>query len=223
MILVTLLLSTSTTAYLGLMVLIPLLFLCVYRLGLLRLSHLAIGAFAICAISVIFLASPTVKDLFGTEIAGKLSTGSGQERAGSIAIAAKYFYQYPVLGVGWGSVTSHDLIVKLLSNTGILGFGSFAVLIATCLNRLRQHVYQQLRRSSNHQEIADSVACLLALGLLIILNCVTEFAYVFGHFWFILALSIGISMQRLCPPYPPRASMTDVQVSGRKSAGLILS
>jgi hypothetical protein len=45
--------------------------------------------------------------------------------------------------------------------------------------------------------LGDSAACLVAMVLLLLLNAMTGFAYVFGHFWFLLGLSVGIPMQGL--------------------------
>ncbi len=194
--LVALLLTTLTTAYIGLLLLLPVFVYCTHRLHLVRTSDLAFGTLAGCTVAAFVVANASVTQLFATEVVGKLGTYSGLERAHSVATAVMYFYQYPLLGVGWGSVASHDLIVKLLANTGIVGLCTFVILVATCLLRLRQHIRRQLLCGPNYSEAMDALACLVAFSLLILLNAVTGFAYVFGHFWFVLAVSLGAPLQR---------------------------
>jgi hypothetical protein len=194
---ITLIVSTSVEGYVGLILLIPLLVIAIVRSGLLRISHLAVGGVAFCAVCGFAIANSAVSELIKTDVIGKLSTGSGLERAGSITIAMQCFYQYPFLGVGWGSVTSWDLVAFLLANTGVLGAASLLVFLGSCLNRLRRHCSRQHMKALDLASLGDSAACLVAMVLLLLLNAMTGFAYVFGHFWFLLGLSVGIPMQGL--------------------------
>jgi O-antigen ligase len=95
-----------------------------------------------------------------------------------------------VLGLGWGSVTSHDLIFKLLSNTGILGFSVFSYFMISLLRRLW--------RGSKTVGISNPEwrwwsRCLLAACLVMVFtNITTGFDFVFEHFWFLLGLAMSV-------------------------------
>ncbi len=194
-IVITLALSTSTTAYIGLVILLSLVALWTHRLRLLRVSHVAVALCGLVAVVVVVLANPRVQDLLTTDVVGKLSTGSGQERSLSISLALKYFTEYPLLGLGWGSVSCHDVVFKLLANTGILGLCSFVTLVTTFLYRLLKHIRYQPSVARHGLDAVDSAACVIAFVVLMMLNAVTEFAYVFGHCWFMLAVCGGIPLQ----------------------------
>jgi O-antigen ligase len=116
----------------------------------------------------------------------KSSSYSALERLKTIQNGWSYFLQYPLLGVGWGSVTSHDLVVKLLANIGVLGLLSFAVVIMWLASRL----YRGIRQRRDDVALTQMV-WLLSLIMLIFMNAISEFAYVLGHFWLILGVSMS--------------------------------
>lgn len=66
-------------------------------------------------------------DLFNEILLNKLSTPSGTARIYSIQYAFDYFMTYPILGVGWGYVTSFDLIFSLLAGVGLFGLFFFVL------------------------------------------------------------------------------------------------
>ena len=185
-----LVISTSTIAYLGLLVVFVIYLCSLVYMRILRgrqvIVLLLLAGFLVLAIA---LFSPA-QDMIYSLIVGKGESYSGIGRAYSVALAAQYFLQYPVLGLGWGSVTSHDLIFKLLSNTGILGFSVFSYFMISLLRRLW--------RGSKTVGISNPEwrwwsRCLLAACLVMVFtNITTGFDFVFEHFWFLLGLAMSV-------------------------------
>jgi O-antigen ligase len=190
-VIITVLLTTSTSGYVGLIVLGAMLAVYSFRTGMLRVSHVVSTVIVGALLLILVMTSQKIGEFVSSDVFGKLDTYSGLERSGSIQTAFMYFRQYPILGIGWGSVVSHDLVVKLLSNTGVIGFTAFVLFMGSVFGRLRQA--NALYRNSLHDIVGrlDVVGCAIGLSVLIVLNLITEFSYVFGHLWFLLALSLA--------------------------------
>jgi hypothetical protein len=58
-----------------------------------------------------------------TLLLGKLESVSGQGRLSGGLAGLSLFAHHPLLGVGWGSNRSFDLLTNILSNLGVVGFG----------------------------------------------------------------------------------------------------
>lgn len=108
----------------------------------------------------------------------KADSYSGLERLNSILDGWDSFISHPILGMGWGSVSSMDLFVKILSNTGIIGCLVFTIfLINTSINlfKYNKSIYKE---------------CLILSFLILILNnSITTFGFVFGYFWLIVGFA----------------------------------
>ena len=192
-----LLLTTSLTAYLGLATLIVFSVIGLWYSRILAGRHVTLLAGFTLGVYLLYVTSPVVQEFVATQLLSKPETYSGLERLGSVLLARDYFLRYPVLGVGWGSVTSHDLIFKLLSNTGILGLLSFSVFIAWLLYQLCRTLARRSRSVSDFRVYA--VLCsLVATIILLILNILTGFAFVYGYFWFVLGVALA------APSWPAR-------------------
>jgi O-antigen ligase len=177
-----LILSTSTTAYFGLMLALVLMIFTLYRAGSLSKVYLVIGCVMAVGTTMGALAIPFVRDFVAIQIAGKDETGSGLERLYSIYLAAQYFRDYPVLGLGWGSITTTDMVLKLLSNTGLIGFIAFAIFLIG--------VFKSLWKASTKRKpwVLQLFATFL---LMVVLSEVSGFPYAAGHLWFVLGLGIA--------------------------------
>lgn len=192
-----LILSTSGTAYVGLMFMAFATFIVLYKLRKLRLRYFVTVFFVFAALIYTYYSLPIVNDFTNKYIFGKADSFSGLERMYTIRNAWSYFLKYPLLGAGLGSVTSHDLVVKLLANTGIIGLASFSFMIFLAL----QSSFKNLDAASNDvltKNAKNSFAKLagpMTVSLLtyLLTSLVVGFDYVFGHFWFILGLNITLT------------------------------
>ena len=188
-----LLISTSASAYIGLALTFALATYASYRCRTLRVRHLA--TIATCAVLVVlaYSVSEPVRMWVSDLLLSKTASYSGAERVSSVIRAWGYFAQYPLLGVGWGSVTSHDLVVKLLANTGLLGLASFSFLASYVIWRLR--LGSGVVRLSRVDQFWHASLFISTVTLLVIVM-LTGFSYVFGHMWFVFGLAIAVSSSR---------------------------
>jgi hypothetical protein len=190
-----LLISTSTMAYAGLAVVFGLYLCALAYLQVLRPRY-AVAFFAFWGLSLYgyFLYVPA-QQVFESMVMGKGESYSALARVNSILLARDYFLRYPLLGVGWGSVTSHDLVFKLLSNTGVIGLFVFLLFIMTALRRL----YRAARNPGMRLTRVWPLCMLAAMVMVIFTNLVGGFAFTYGHLWFVFGLAMAVTAYR---PWP---------------------
>ena len=144
--LVLLLLSTSSTAYFGLLVLsVPVLVMIVASITSSRIhrSELFIcGLFLLLAVIAlaIYLSIPTFFDplsrLFDATIVNKIESASGRERAYWNYKGLQAFFDTAGLGVGLGSSRASSWIIAVISQLGVLGSVLMATLVAILVRGL---------------------------------------------------------------------------------------
>ena len=180
------LLSTSTLGLAGLVVMLGWLMLVLppARALVTKASLAALGL-----LFLLFSSEPVLADVLEEVLFGKMEMGSGQERADSITDAFDVFASSPIFGGGPGVTTSHDLVVKLLSNFGLVGALLFAaLLISTLALALREH-----RRS------AWVTALGLANAILWFMDIGAGVSYQYGVFWVLLALLLSTLRSDMLP------------------------
>jgi O-antigen ligase len=199
---VALLISTSTTAYVGLAFIGTVYLIVIYRLDILHRKHIVGLVWLLVSVVLIVGLIPAAQDIFSTLVVGKSENYSGIARAYSIALAAEYFLQYPILGLGWGSVTSHDLVFKILSNTGVIGLLAFSMFAISLFKRLWRGT-----AGDADPEWRIWYGCVLAAYLVLLFtNATTGFAFVFEHVWFLFGLAMAVpvlSSAVAVPSYRP--------------------
>ena len=190
--LMVLLLTTSSTAYVGLAVLVPVFLFAFIRLGKVRplQAALCLTALVSCCLFV-YARTSFIQDLADTVIFSKADSYSGLERLNSVILAAGYFLRYPILGVGWGSVTSHDLVFKLLADTGAAGLLAFGWFLKSLGSGL-WNSSSGMRMDAQGDRSGYWASCLLVANVVFILTCaVSEFTYVFGPLWLVFGMSLA--------------------------------
>ena len=200
---VLLILCTSSTAYLGLMVLAVLLLPVLLRTRTITVARALKWATATAAVLIAIVAAaassiPIVSTILGDAILNKSSSGSGLERAMTIGLALGYFQQFPILGIGWGSATSHDLIVKLLSNVGILGTFAF---LGAMFGVLRAN-WRTLNSLLLPIDLSR-IAWFLGFSVFLFTSVFITFPLAFGNFWLVLGMAISTGWRE--DPVPVRA------------------
>lgn len=103
------------------------------------------------------------------------------DRFYSVAVAWQLWLSAPILGYGWGSITSHDLLVRLLANCGVVGLAGFFGLFyrsyqAGCVARSK----------ADGGKIVTPEACTLVITLLVMF--ISDFAFYLGIGWIVLGL-----------------------------------
>ncbi|HYK37959.1 MAG TPA: hypothetical protein VEV40_18520 [Alloacidobacterium sp.] len=140
------------------------------------------------ATGVLYLISGAFRGLLTTMLLSKAASYSGLERLKTITYAANYFSDYPILGVGWGSVTSHDLVFKLLANVGILGTLAFIYFVGVMMKR--GYHYVKLRADP----MLNKGMWVVSFIVMMVANALTGFGYVFGHFWLVTGVAIACTV-----------------------------
>ena len=187
------LLSTSSLGYVTLF-LLPL--VCLPVISKLGIKTGKATAYSILSVFVLaggmgafYLASPLGRLLLDNVLFSKSSSGSALERMKTITNAWEYFKSYPILGVGWGSVTSHDLVMRILANSGLLGLGAF---LLTLLG-IGVPLYRGIGNSTDRATSLSRATWFLSGAIMILVSSISGFPVVFGHFWFVLGMAIAAS------------------------------
>jgi O-antigen ligase len=182
-----LLLSTSFSAYLGSGIVMIAIVIAFYRSKTLRLRHVLLIFLTLSIILLACLTVPSVTEFVNSQLLTKSDSYSGVERVRTVILAFGYFTESPWLGLGWGSVTSHDLVINILSNVGLVGLCSFLTFVVILWRRLRVSIHN----SFFAEEKCLKIAIALSLITLLLMNVFTGVSFFFGHFWLTVGLAMG--------------------------------
>jgi hypothetical protein len=189
-----LLMTTSTTAYAGLAILLPVSLLGMWYLGRLGIVPIVITGTAILALYAAYTYSDIIQAIVDQMIFSKSEDYSGIGRLNSLFLGFTYFRMYPILGIGWGSSTSADVILKLLSNTGILGLFAFGWFLRTLFSRL----WKSMSRPAPQGEVSERTywaSCLLVASIILLTTSeLSGFSFVYGYTWFVFGMALAVPL-----------------------------
>lgn len=205
-----LLMSTSSTAYFGILAAMILSGVALARAGSRRWKLYIASPVAILAMVALITAwVPLVNRVVQTAIFLKYVNGSGHTRLESVQIAVRSFARHPIIGSGWPAVQSYDLVFLILANTGLIGLFAFTSFLLPVLHDL----WRLLTRRNFLATVilpAIAVALFMAEG--------KGLTYGPGYFWLYLGLAtgaavacaetgplLGVGAQRQAAPIGPRA------------------
>lgn len=174
---VVLVMSTSASAYLGLLCLV------VIAIGLYVYKSRDVMLFGVVLFLSMFLViamSPFIYDLLMI----KIQSYSFNERFGSIVFGLDKFIQSPFFGMGWGTITVHSLLIGLMANSGIIGFIMFFYWL------LREMALSMIY-SKEKKILFCGQSLLLSILVLFLLQIATGFVYTYTFFWIIFGVLIG--------------------------------
>lgn len=154
-----------------------------------RMYIATVYALVAAAIVYLFVTNPLLASLADELLFGKLEYGSGLDRIVSVAEASEAFAASPLFGAGPGLVTSHDLLLKLLSNFGIVGAALFLMMLALVVKR----GWQKLSRNGRNPHGALLLGLIGANLMLWIMDALAGVSYQYGIFWALLGLLISAS------------------------------
>jgi hypothetical protein len=156
------------------------------RSGVIIRRGIVAAAVATGLVFILYTQVPVLGAILDLILFAKASSYSGLERLKTIELASGYFSRYPLLGVGWGSVTSHDLLFKLLANVGLVGTASFFAMLIWMVVR----IYRDIR--TRHDPLAmTQMIWLLGVSVFILTNALGGFAYVVGYMWFVFGMAFS--------------------------------
>ena len=123
--------STSTTGYVGLVMMMIL-------LGMRQPGKVAIlGLLGAFSLAIILALVPEVREVAYDFTFGKSSSSSYIDRTATVWRAFDLFLQRPLLGWGWGTDFSYSIVSIMLSNTGMIGTAVFALAFGGTVMALR--------------------------------------------------------------------------------------
>lgn len=178
-----LLVSTSSTAYFGILGAVILTVVVLVRSRNKRWKPLlGVAIVILTVITLLVIVVPSVNQVAQFSIASKYVTGSGYTRMESVQIAAKSFLRFPILGAGWPDVQVWDVAFLLLANTGLIGFFAFASFLLSIFCRLWKLAKRQYPLA---------VVIFPAILLAMVLEEGKGLTYGPGYIWLYLGLSVG--------------------------------
>jgi hypothetical protein len=189
-----LLMTTSTTAYVGLAILLPVALVGMWYLGRLGIFPVAMIGAAVLALYMAYTHSDVVQTIVDKMIFSKSEDYSGIGRLNSLFLGFSYFRIYPILGIGWGSSTSADIILKLLSNTGILGLFAFGWFLKTLFSQLWGSMSRQSPQTTGSVRAYWACGLFVATFILIATSELSGFAFVYGHTWFVFGMALAVPL-----------------------------
>ena len=185
-----LLLTTSSTAYVGVFFIVLLAFLLFGLRGILSPKYALIPIAGLGVMALLYISLPFARQVLDVALFTKSEGGSVAERLMTISNAYEVFLQYPVLGIGWASITSHDLIINILANAGVVGLFTFAAAMYSIFRSLYHSI--KTRSTSLHLEglMQMDFGLYVALGVTLATSALSGFLNTFSFFWFIVGLAI---------------------------------
>lgn len=193
--------ATSSVGYVGLALLFVLICWSLLRAKRLRTGFVLFSTSILMALVGAYFTIGLFRGIADSALFNKGESYSALERAKTIFYAFQYFLAYPFLGVGWASVTSHDVVAKLLSNVGIVGFAAFAAFIGAMFVSLYRSTISARVLLDKRYFDQPSVILIIASIEMLVLASISEFPAVFGHFWFILGMAIAATSKTVRQSY----------------------
>jgi hypothetical protein len=189
---IALILSTSSTAYLGIVLTFLFVIVTLLLLKRIRRRHIYFFGIFLGCLFIFYLLSDQAQFIVHKFIFEKLGSGSGIERSRSIEYALSYFKEYPIFGIGWGSITSFDMIAYLLASIGIIGTTLFFVFMFLGFKRIFRLVHNYNNKNQFPSIVEYSRGICISFLTLLIIQITGGFWWSYGHFWYILGALYAI-------------------------------
>lgn len=189
-----LLLSTSATALVGIIVVVPFLWLRALATGL-RKPSMARPAFLVVAVAVVpslllilVVLFPgiteSIQDFLDEMLLSKADSQSGRERTLWNTMAYKTFLDTYGLGAGLGSARASSYVLVLLSNVGVLGFLLFLIFVLAVLGA-RTHL------SADSELLCVVRACKAGVLAMVATSAISGTVYDMGTMFYVLTGSLA--------------------------------
>ena len=178
----TLLASTSSTAYMGILAAMLIAAVALSRAGKPRKPYFMWAAIATGVGALVTVTVPVASEIFNMMILRKFEAGSGLERLYSNQLAVQDFMRFPLLGTGWHNVDCTDLVFLIMANTGLIGLIAFATFLLPVL--------RGLWRAARERKWSG-VVLLSTFALMVLLAEASGLTYAAGYVWLVFGLGSG--------------------------------
>lgn len=186
-------LSTSSLAYVGIALILVMILVMFAMKGILRLKHLILPAAIIALAWLLNNFVPIVHRVLFISVFSKSDSYSAIERFRTIQNSYVMFLGHPMLGIGWASIASHDVVINLLANAGVFALLFFAIAMYSMFAGLYRTLKQKGRHLHAEHLLRMDFAAYLALAVLLATSELNGIIYEFTFFWFVFGLAIATS------------------------------
>ncbi len=131
-----------------------------------------------------------VADVLNALILAKMQSTSGVARLAGSLYGLRLFAEHPLLGVGWGSNRTFDLLTTVLSTTGLAGLVAFVWMHVTLLRRSSRQ-WDQWRMAGLQNLCEPTKALALALAVALVGKLLAEPDMIFLDYWVVFSLLIA--------------------------------
>lgn len=185
----TIVITTSSTGYLGLAVLpVLLVFMPSPHKGG-KITAIALVVAILCGVVILYFSDPGAASILDEVVLSKAGSGSAVERQLIINNDLQYFLRYPILGIGWDCAPTHDVVVGILTHCGVLGLSAFILFIGSTTWRL----WRSASLGLQHNPASMMLVCLLSVCAVYAVSGGIETP----DFWLVIGLTIaGVGIGR---------------------------
>lgn len=192
-----LLLSTSSSGLISVIILLFIFTLISYLNNICRVRYIVLFSILLSFVfAALYFNNPLIQSFFYEMLFEKMGTGSALERLYGITTAWGYFLKYPILGIGWGVATSHDLIVLILVNSGLVGFFAFFSMVISIFSDSMKNVTKLHKISFSGKKTLFVLlnGFIISFTTYLITCAFVEFTWYLIHFYFIIGIMIAINI-----------------------------
>lgn len=190
-------LTLSTTGYIGLFLLLLFNFFLTYKLKFLKMViPVVIILYIVNLMALAYIPEyALIQNLVLNEfIFEKLVSGSFQIRLQTIIEGFQIYLQAPLFGIGWGVLNPNDLVIKIAAGTGTIGLVVFFCMISSVLRDYK--IVKKFRANDKNSKISqlyflDNQPYVVTFLLVLIISELIGFHYRLGEIWFFIALLIS--------------------------------
>jgi len=178
----TAILSTSTSAYVGLAaLLVP------WSLTSAR-RFLAAATTGCVGTGVVAVVDPLRFQAIIEATLEKTRSGSFYERRQTILAALSKLHEHPWFGVGWDRLAVYDLVVALLHHVGFFGLGAFLLIVLYAF--AGDFVLPRAEELDREKSVLRN-GLRLTFWAVIVIDLVAGISYVTGNLWIVLGLVLA--------------------------------
>lgn len=195
--LITLGATTSTTAFVGFLVLFVLLLIVIRKHRKIDKNYMLLSVvFFVIASALLYFTDDIAVPVFTHYVIDKTDSFSFLQRVNSINVANQDFLSFPMFGVGIGTVTSYSLPFWLLANIGLFGFVAFALLAVAAVRSLRPRDFDRIALDRYAEYATLRTALQYSFVLSLIIAMLSGPAIWFPYFWLPIMLILVTSKLR---------------------------
>ena len=186
-------LTTSTTAFLGLIILFFVSIYIIQKFEIFSVKRfLYSGILILFVVITLYFNVEIIQSFINQVLIDKGDSSSALVRLFTISESFEYFKKYPILGIGWSVATSDDLFVLFLANSGLIGLFSFLFLIYYVIkSSIYLYKSNNLEVNFKNSFLIINISFLISLITFILVSVFLGFLWYQPLFYFIVGILVA--------------------------------